>query len=338
MPTNIKITELTKFLNRCFQAMGVSNENASIITQHLVDAEMRGIYSHGINRLGWYLDLFRAGELEPTAVPRVKKLSGNTITVDGNGGIGIVAMDSAVSQLIEMASENLISMAGVTNCGHTGRLGAYAEQAAKTGCFMICMGGGGRKKWAGVVPFGGMERVMSTNPFAFSMPGGGVEPIGCDFAISTIASGKIAVAKANNVSLPEGAIIDSHGRASQNPDDFYGGGALLPAAGPKGSGLGIIAELVGEAMLGSALEFNWLMICMRTDAFQSFTQYKDAASAFSEQVRQSKPAPGFDKVLMPGDLEEKKYQDCVAAGYVSVSNGVTKALMDAAQLVNQPIW
>jgi LDH2 family malate/lactate/ureidoglycolate dehydrogenase len=247
-------------------------------------------------------------------------------------------MDSAVSQLIEMASENLISMAGVTNCGHTGRLGAYAEQAAKTGCFMICMGGGGRKKWAGVVPFGGMERVMSTNPFAFSMPGGGVEPIGCDFAISKIASGKISVAKANNVSLPEGAIIDSHGRASQNPDDFYGGGALLPAAGPKGSGLGIIAELVGEAMLGSALEFNWLMICMRTDAFQSFTQYKDAASAFSEQVRQSKPAPGFDKVLMPGDLEEKKYQDCVAAGYVSVSNGVTKALMDAAQSVNQPIW
>jgi LDH2 family malate/lactate/ureidoglycolate dehydrogenase len=113
---------------------------------------------------------------------------------------------------------------------------------------------------------------------------------------------------------------------------------LLPAAGPKGSGLGIIAELVGEAMLGSALEFNWLMICMRTDAFQSFTQYKDAASAFSEQVRQSKPAPGFDKVLMPGDLEEKKYQDCVAAGYVSVSNGVTKALMDAAQSVSQPIW
>ena len=71
MPTNIKITELTKFFNRCFQAIGVSNENASVITNHLVDAEMRGIYSHGLNRLGWYLDLFQAGELEPTAVPSI---------------------------------------------------------------------------------------------------------------------------------------------------------------------------------------------------------------------------------------------------------------------------
>ncbi|MDG1879019.1 MAG: Ldh family oxidoreductase [Paracoccaceae bacterium] len=338
MTTNIEIIKLTKFLNRCFLAANVSKKNAAIITKHLIEAEMRGIYSHGLNRLSWYLNLFQTGELKSDAIPNIKKLSGNTITVDGDGGIGIIAMDTAVSQLIKMTSKNLISMAGITNCGHTGRLGAYAEKAAKTGCFVMCMGGGGREKWASVVPFGGINPIMSTNPFAFSMPGSEVNPVSSDFAISTIAAGKIAVAKANNTPLPDGAIINSDGHASRNPDDFYAGGALLPAAGPKGSGMGIIAELVGNAMLGSALEFNWLIICMRVDAFQPISQYKVAVSKLSKQVRKSSPATGHQKVLMPGDLEEKKYQDCVNSGYLSVSNNIAKLLIDAAQSVGQKGW
>lgn len=337
MTTELELAEVKDFLNRCFVAGGFSVENASVVTDHLIEAQMRGISSHGINRLGWYLELVRAKEIDPTARTSVRQTSANSISVNGNGGIGIVAMDTAVTRLIEILSHTPIAMAGITNCGHTGRIGSYVEKAARAGCFAICLGGGGRKKWANVVPFGGMEPVMSTNPYALALPNGGEAPFVCDFAISSIAAGKVAVALASGELLPEGALIDAQGVPTRDPKAFQMGGALLPAAGPKGSGLGIIAELVGEAMLGSALEFNWLMICIRADAFQSMDDYVASATTYAKQVRGTKAAHGFDKVSMPGDLEQDRFEKALKQGRIHVNDGIVSALRKAAEAVGESL-
>lgn len=335
MKTEVELVKITEFLIRCFVAGGFSSTNARIVTNHLVDAEMRGISSHGINRLGWYLDLVRANEIDPVAVPRVEQTSDNAISVNGNRGIGIVAMDAAVTRLIECVSRAPIAMAGVTNCGHTGRMGAYAEKAARAGCFAICLGGGGRKKWASVVPFGGTEPVMSTNPYTLALPNGDDAPFVCDFAISSIAAGKVAVALANGQLLPEGALIDAHGIPTRDPKAFQNGGFLLAAAGPKGSGLGMIAELVGEAMLGPVLEFNWLMICIRADAFQPMNSYTASASEFAKQVRRTKAAHGFDNVMMPGDLEQDRFEEATKRNCIYVNDGIMTGLEKAGETVGQ---
>ena len=335
MKTEVELAKITEFLTRCFVAGGFSSTNARIVTDHLVDAEMRGISSHGINRLGWYLDLVKTKEIDPAAGPTVQQTSDNSISVNGNRGIGIVAMDAAVTRLIENISRTPIAMAGITNCGHTGRMGAYAEKAARAGCFAICIGGGGRKKWASVVPFGGTEPVMSTNPYTLALPNGEDAPFVCDFAISSIAAGKVAVALANGQLLPEGTLIDANGNPTRDPKAFQSGGALLPAAGPKGSGLGIIAELIGEAMLGPVLEFNWLMICIRADAFQPMDNYAAAASNFAKQVRATKAAHGFDKVMMPGDLEQGLFEEAQKKGRIFINDGIMSGLKKSAKTVGE---
>ncbi len=323
---------LTKFINDALEAGGFSSANSSIIAKHLVDAEMKGVSSHGVNRLGLYLREAKNGIIDPMAEPKIDKINGGLIKVDGQGGIGIVAMKKATDAAINAASTSGVVAAGITKCGHTGRMGAYGEQAAEAGFLGISFGGGGRRLWGNVVPFGGKEPVMSTNPYTFAMPGLKNDPLICDFAISNWPAGKVAVARANGDELPENIIVDKDGQPSRDPEDFYNGGALLPAAGAKGSGMGIIAELMGDAMLGEAVEYNWILILIKVDAFRSMSEYMNSAEEFIKEVRNSKPAEPANKVLVPGEKENFAAKMAVEKG-LFISDGVWSAITEAAEQV-----
>jgi LDH2 family malate/lactate/ureidoglycolate dehydrogenase len=333
MPTEPMPSEkLTALIRDSLAAGGFSAANADIVSRHLVDAEMKGVSSHGVNRLGLYLGEAAKDVIDPKAEPVVKAVREGLLHVDGAGGIGIVAMAQATEALIETARERGLAAAGIVNCGHSGRMGAYAEQAAAAGFLAISFGGGGRRVWGNVVPFGGVEPVMSTNPYTLGLPGLPDDPVVCDFATSAVATGKVAVARANGETLPPDAVIDRDGNPTQNPEDYYNGGALLPAAGPKGSGLGIIAELMGDAMLGDCVEYNWLMILIRADAFQPMATYENRAQSFVEEVRGSKTAAGFDKVIMPGERETTLARGAADDGIV-IGDGVWAAIVEAAESV-----
>ncbi len=333
MPTDpIAPEKLTALIRDSLAAGGFAAANADIVSRHLVDAEMKGVSSHGVNRLGLYLGEAAEDVIDPKAEPVVTSVRDGLLHVDGARGIGIVAMSRATDALIETARARGMAAAGIVNCGHSGRMGAYAERAAAAGFLAISFGGGGRRQWGNVVPFGGVEPVMSTNPYTLGLPGLPDDPVVCDFAISTVATGKVAVARANGETLPPGAVIDRNGRPSQDPEAYYDGGALLPAAGPKGSGLGIIAELMGDAMLGDCVEYNWLMILIRADAFQPMAEYEKRAEAFVEEVRASKTADGFDKVIMPGERETNLARNAVEAGIV-IGDGVWEGIVEAAKRV-----
>lgn len=289
MPTDPKQpAELTELIRDSLAAGGFSPANADIVARHLVDAEMKGVSSHGVNRLGLYLGEVGNDVIDPRAEPVVRTVRDGLLHVDGARGIGIVAMARATEALIEEAGKRGLAAAGIVNCGHSGRMGAYVEQAAAAGFLGISFGGGGRRCWGNVVPFGGIQPVMSTNPYTLGLPGLPDDPVVSDFAISTMASGKVAVARANGESLPPDTAIDRQGNPTRDPAAYFDGGALLPAAGPKGSDLGIIAELTGDAMLGDAVEYNWLMILLRADAFQPMAEYQRRAEAFIGEVRGSR--------------------------------------------------
>ena len=106
----------------------------------------------------------------------------------------------------------------------------------------------------------------------------------------------------------------------------------MPAAGPKGSGLGIVAELMGDAMLGDCLEYNWLMVLIRTDAFQHQSTYDNRAAAFVDQVRSTKAAAGFDKVMMPGERETTLAKAAAANGII-IGDGVWADIVKTAKSV-----
>lgn len=320
---------LQRLIQDTLAAAGFLPETAAQVAAHLVEAELRGVGSHGVNRLQWYLGRQRIGELEAAARPRVTQDQGGLLTVDGGGGLGIPAMNLAVEALLPRAKALGIAAAAIVNVGHTGRVGAYVETAAAAGLFALCFGGGGHAKWAAVVPFGGAEPVMSTNPYALALPGDAAGPLAVDFATSASANGKIALAAREGRSLPPGTIIDREGRASTDPADFSAGGALLTMGGPKGSGMGLVAELMG-LLLGGVVEFNWLLVALDLARFGEPAAQRALAERYLGWVRGTRPAPGHEQVKLPGQWE----RDLAAARRregLPLSDAVMAGIVEAAR-------
>ncbi len=284
---------------------GFPDRTANLVARHLCDAEMKGVRSHGVMRLARYVDSIKQGIFEPSAVPRVVSETSNLITVDGGRGIGITAIEYALDELITRTKENALAAAGIVNCDHTGRIGAYAERAAENGRVAIIIGGGGRDKWPNVAPHGGTKGVISTNPYAFSVPAAPNDPLVCDFATSTLSTGAIVVAKNSGEPLAEGLALDRNGQPTTSANAVAEGGCLLPAAGPKGSGLAMIAEALGSAVMGPAHQFNWLMVVMRADAFRPLEAVRRDVNVLMSTVRATPPIGGVERVMTAGEPERR---------------------------------
>ena len=226
--------------------------------------------------------------------------------------MGIPAMAMGIDKGTSLAKEHGMAVVGVTHCAHTGRLGAFCEQGAAAACLTITFGGGARRNWRQVVPYGGAKAKLPTNPYGFGIPGGDRGPVILDFATSAGAGGWIYLAKSAGGRLPEGLIVDARGKPSTDPDDYLNGGALLPAAGAKGYGLGLMAELVGEALLGTATtEMNWIILLVDTARYRDDSTFKHAAESILSDIRECPAADGFDRVEIPGEREralEKIYR------------------------------
>ena len=137
-------------------------------------------------------------------------------------------------------------MVGLRNCGHLGRLGDWAEMAAEAGQVSLhFLNTSGAQR---VAPFGGSDRRLSTNPMAIGVPLAGGPPAILDITTSTVAEGKLMVALNKGEQVPEGWIVDKHGKPTTDPKDFYDGGALLTIGAHKGSGLSILTDLLAGAI------------------------------------------------------------------------------------------
>jgi uncharacterized oxidoreductase len=248
---------------------GCKKDYANKIIDHLIDSDLSGVESHGVVRTLQYLDEYQQGYLLPNVVPKLTKDSLTTINVDGQGGLGIPAIDMATEEGIAVAKSNGMCAVAIRNIGHTGRLGAFAEKAANRGFLFILCGGGARDKWRMVAPYGGKKALLPTNPWCLGIPGGLRGPVVLDCATSKIAGGWIKAARIANAKLPKGMIIDKNGLPTDNPNDFFSGGAILPKGEALGYGLATIGELICDAMLGPAtVECNTLILLVDTTRYR----------------------------------------------------------------------
>jgi LDH2 family malate/lactate/ureidoglycolate dehydrogenase len=252
--------------------------------------------------------------MTPSAIPRICKTVRGTEEINGGGGIGIPAMHLAYQHGMAMASKGGMSVLAIRHVGHTGRHGAFADTAAEQGFLTICVGGGNRRKWRQVAPYGGARAMLPTNPWCIGIPGGEHGPVVLDFATSKIAGGWIYAARSAGALLPEDCLIDAHGNPTRDPEDYFNGGAILPAGGQKGYGLALVGELIGEAMLGpSTTEGNWLLITIDSKDFRESSTAQIAAEEVLKELRECPPAPGFERVEVPGERERD---------YRTASNGI----------------
>ena len=299
--------EAAAIIVEIFDHLGCSADTSQAIAEHLVDANLCGMESHGVMRVMQYADRMRDGTMKIDVRPEVRTTETGVTVVDGGMGSGIPAMGLAYETAIGLAAESGMAAVSVLNTGHTGRHGAFADDAAAKGFLTICTGGGNHRAHGMVAPHGGARGMLPTNPWCIGIPGGDRGPVVMDFATGRIAGGWIYAARSAGALLPEDCVIDRDGNPTRDPEDYFDGGAILPMGGHKGYALSLMAELIGEAMLGpSSPECNWFLLAIDTRKFRQPDALQAAAEEVLADLRNCPPAPGFDRVEIPGEREREQ--------------------------------
>lgn len=292
-----------------FLGCGTPGHISDIIAQILVGANLAGHDSHGILRIPSYLSLIEEGNLDPGAEPSVLRQTNITVIFDGNNGSGLYTARKAMDLAINKAKKADICIVNIVRNHHIGRLGEYAEMAANSGCIGIITTGTGQGGHGSVLPYGGLEAGLGTNPIAVGVPTGEDAPFILDFATSMIASGKIMLAQSKQVDLPKGSIVDKNGNPAVKPEDYLTGGHLLPFGMHKGYALSLLTCLLGGLGgfpdLKKAKAGGTFMQVMDVNAFMPVSEYQQGIRKFLDGIRSTLPAPGFEKVQVPGDYEHR---------------------------------
>ena len=309
------------------RGLGCEPDDAACIAGHLAEASLSGVESHGVMRILQYARQFQSGYMKPVATPSVTHRDGAFVTIDGDGGHGIPAMGMAFETAGKIAAEIGIAVAAIMNLGHTGRHGAFAEAAARKGLVSILIGGGNREVWRQVAPYGGATAKLPTNPWCVGLPGGDLGPVVMDLATSMVAGGWVYAAQSAGASLPEGCVIDRDGKPTTDPSDYFNGGAILPAAGQKGYALALTAELIAEALIGPVkTEANWLLVMIDTKRMAAADTLHSRAEVILNDIRTCPPAPGFDRVEIPGERERRLHAE--AAGVIAIPEATWTDILD----------
>lgn len=312
-------SRLVELVERIFSAAGASPANAQLVARSLVGSDLVGHDSHGVVRVRQYLNAITAGDLDPAAQPVVSRETPVVVLVDGQRGFGQVAAHFAIERGIAKARTSGLAAAGLFGGGHVGRLGEWVVMAAQQGLIALAFCNGGGKKGS-VTPYGGVGRLLGTNPIASAVPVAGGAPIVVDFATSAVAEGKLRVARNRGQQVSEGLFLRADGQPSTNPQDFYDGGVLLPSAGHKGYGLSLLVEALGGLLTGNGSpalpDFSGgngvLFMLLNVDAFRPLADFAADSAELCAQAKAIPPAPGFTEVMLPGEPENRSAEQRAA--------------------------
>ncbi len=301
------------------RALGAPADEAEMVADALARANLAGHDSHGIIRVEQYARMVRAGEIVPGAPAVVLREAPCTALLDGGWNFGPVVARRAMELAMRKAREFGTGTVSVRHSNHLGRLGEYPLMAAAEGLLALAtVNNHGRGSM--VAPFGGTDARLATNPIAFACPGPD-RPVLVDITTSVVAEGKVRLLKNAGKPAPEGWLVDAHGRPTTDPNHLYGEqrGALLPFGGPvahKGYALGVMVDILSGALsgagcsqsatcrIGNAMFFNVVDI----SKFLPLEEFVAQVTTLREYLQGSPPAPGFDRVVLPGEPELRAEQ------------------------------
>jgi len=297
-----------------------------------------GIDSHGLIRIPQYVNDIRNGEIQPAAPVVVVRETETTAAVDCGWNFGQVGAMRAMEVATAKAREHHTSCVVGLRCGHAGRLGAYTEFAARQGFISLGFCNSPRHGHY-VLPWGGREPRLATNPISFAFPAGSGEPIVADFSTASSPEGKIRVYRDGKRTLPEGWIVDAQGKPSTDPASFYGPpmGAILPfgrESGYRGFALSLLVEVLGGTLGGLNITVDQPgngvgFIVIDASAFMPGEHFYELIEELRSYVKSSKPAEGFKEVLMPGEPESRTARERKLHG-IPLDEATWQAILNCA--------
>jgi L-2-hydroxycarboxylate dehydrogenase (NAD+) len=319
--------QLYQFTCSTFKKIGCSDEHAATATTGLLAADLRGIDSHGVARLSGYIRLWEVQRINADPSIKIVHETPSTAVVDGGAGLGLVVAPFAMQVAIEKAKAVGTGWVSVRNSNHFGIAGHHAMMALEHDMIGMAM----TNASALVAPTFSVERMLGTNPIAVAIPAGDQPAFVADFATTTAANGKLEILQRKNADTPLGWVQDKDGEASTDANILKKQGALLPLGSDrehgshKGYALGSIVDIFSAVLSGGSYGpwappfpayvpmpenmpgqgLGHFFGAMRVDAFRPADEFKQHMDNWIRRFRSATPAPGHEKVLIPGDPERE---------------------------------
>lgn len=334
---------LKKFSAEVFVRAGFTAEGAEQQADVLTWANLRGVDSHGVQRISWYLELVDKGQMKPRANIRIEKETPAVLLVDADHAPGPVVTILAMKKAIEKARAVGIGWAVIRNTIHQGAMGYYSLMAAKegmAGISIVC-------NPPNMAPLGARAAGVHNSPIAICVPGKQHRPLMLDMATSVAARGKIDVAEDKNIPIPLGWALDKQGKPTTDPK---AAAVLLPAGGGKGSGLAMMFECLTSLFVANPLltpvfqgkpgaavhRQNSVVAAIDIATFTDLAQYQANADAIVDGIKALPTAEGFSEVQVPGEPEERVYEERVKNG-IPLPEGTLQKLRNASVRFGVPL-
>jgi LDH2 family malate/lactate/ureidoglycolate dehydrogenase len=316
---------LLRFMTTVFEVVGMSEEDAAIAAEVLVAADLRGHESHGVARAEhYYVRPLQSGQIRARAELVTVRETAATLVLDAQNGMGHPAAKHAMDRCIAKARQAGTCLAVVRGSNHYGIAGYYPLQAATHDMIGLCSTTSGTL----VVPTGGRNALLGSNPLAFAAPAGRQRPFMLDMATSVVPVGKVEVKARRGQPLPPGWAVDEQGRPTTDAEGVLervhrgaGQGGLLPLggleAGHKGYGLSVMVDIISGLLAGAQISLNFTKRVRRGElpdlghfvaaidiaAFVPLDEFKRSMDAYIETLHAAPAAAGTQRVQVAGDPE-----------------------------------
>ncbi|KAJ0427080.1 Malate/L-lactate dehydrogenase [Aspergillus carlsbadensis] len=338
---HITSLDLEDFVRRVLVGNGVPDKHAAIVANCLVQADLRGVDTHGSNRIPSYMQRIRQKVLDPSSSPELQQITPVAASVDGKNTFGFVSAHLAMQRAIEMAQEFGLGLVSVKHSNHFGMSAWLVQQAIDAGMMSLVF----TNSSPALPVWGGMSKLMGVSPIACGAPAGKERPFILDMAPSIAARGKIYKALRRGEKIPTDWALDGEGNITDDPAKALEG-VMLPMGGPKGSALAVMMDVFSGVLSGSAFAGNvtgpydpskpadvgHFLMAIKPDLFVSLEEFKARMDYLYQRVVGSDKMAGVDHIYYPGEIEQITREKRLVEG-IPFTEAEIESLNEEAALV-----
>lgn len=340
---NVSAESLESFVTQAFRSVGCDDSGARDMAHCLVQTNLWGVDSHGVLRVGKYVDRLQNGSMNGTPDIKVLQAGAGLEVLDADNGSGYVAGRAAMARAIELAKEQSIAAVGIMRSNHCGATSLYARMALDHDMIGIAM----TNVAPNMVMTGGSEPITGNNPIAVAVPTFGDFPFVLDISLSAVAGGKLLVAAKSGEEIPLGWATDKEGRPTTDPKAGFDG-FLLPLGGHKGFGLSLLVDILCGVITGGSFQHQLksmyrypgdpsntahLMIVINPLVFLSKEQLKQRMGDFVNTIKASPMWDPEAEMLLPGEIEYREEQQRLRHG-IPIPAALLEELLEIGNELN----
>lgn len=292
-------------VGRIFELLGAPGEDAAIVADHLVEADLRGVHSHGVIRVPRYVEEIGKGQLNVRPNIRIVSDHGGQVVMDADNAFGHLAALRANEVAIERGKAHGLAGVALRRSTHCGAMAYYAIRAMRQSLIGFATTNAGMN----MTPTGGTQKLIGNNPFAMAVPTNRDWPMVLDMATSVVAGGKLDVARSKGQSIPLGWARDAEGTPTTDPVAARGG-SLEPLGGPKGYGMALMLDVLAGVLSGGRFggmlgegRFGQFFLTLDVERYQPLDAFKARMDQLIDQIHASPRAPGVARVYVAGEIE-----------------------------------